>query len=111
MRVAPADAGSASSSHKLLARTERGPQAVALLEETVAAIADIPPPGKPGQAYLAAGSLQQAAAPADEMKDRASPNGAGFYYSGVVAAREQRWDASQRDLDTALKLSPPAWMC
>jgi len=107
MRVAPADPAIRIELAQLLARTERGPQAVSLLEETVAAIPDNSAVREAlVQAYLAAGSLQQAGAAADEMKLRQPQSAAGFYYSGVVAAREKRWDASQQDLDTALKLQP-----
>jgi len=107
MRVAPADPAIRIEIAQLLTRTDRAPQALALLEETVKVIPnDLAAREALVKAYLSAGSLKEAGTLADDLKARQPQSPAGFYYAGLVAAREKRWDASQQDLDTALKLQP-----
>jgi len=107
MRVAPTDASIRIELAQLLTRTERAPQALALLEETVKVIPnDLAAREALVKACLAAGNMQEAGALADDLKARQPRSAAGFYYAGLIAAREKRWDASQQELETALKLQP-----
>jgi tetratricopeptide (TPR) repeat protein len=107
MKAAPNDATVAVELAQLLAQTERAPQGMSLLEETVKHLPDNAP-AREGliRAYLAAGKLQDARAVAEELKARQPQSAAGFYYAGLVAVQEKHLDESQNNFESALKLQP-----
>jgi tetratricopeptide (TPR) repeat protein len=57
-------------------------------------------------AYLAVGNLQAARDSAEHLKLRQPQSAGGFYYAALIAAQEKRWDESQADFESALKLQP-----
>jgi tetratricopeptide (TPR) repeat protein len=107
MQVAPNDTGVIIELSQLLARTDRAAQGVTLLEETVKRLPDNTPVREAlARAYLAAGNLKGARDSAEDLKRRLPQSAAGFYYAGLIAAQEKRWDESQTNLETALGLQP-----
>lgn len=107
MRLAPNDVSISIELAQLLTGSERAAQAVSLLEDTVKRQPDSLP-AREGliSTYLAAGNLTGAHDAAAELQVRQPQAAAGFYYGGLIAAREQHLDASQRDFEQALKLQP-----
>jgi tetratricopeptide (TPR) repeat protein len=105
MQAAPNDAVVRVELAQLLARTERATQGIALLEETVTRLPD-DARAREGliRAYIDTGDLQSARAAAEELKARQPQSVAGFYYAGLIAARQKR--ESRNDFESALKLQP-----
>ena len=107
MRIAPNDASISIELARVLSRSDRVAQAITLLEDTVKR----QPQSVPARegligAYLAAGNLQAAHGAAEELEKLQPKSASGFYYAGLVAAREQHLDESKHDLEAALKLQP-----
>jgi tetratricopeptide (TPR) repeat protein len=95
----------------LLVRTERAPEAVELLEETVKAAPDAA--GEPArvalvQAYMAKPDLQAAHTATDDLKSLQPDSPSGPYMAGLVAELQKRPEAAQREFERALKLRPGA---
>lgn len=96
---------------ELLARTQRAPQAVSLLEETVKAA-----PGAAGtaaraalvEAYLAKPDLPAARAAAEDLKSLRPDLSIGPYLAGLVAQQQKRPDDARREFEHALRLQPSA---
>jgi tetratricopeptide (TPR) repeat protein len=107
MRLSPNDVSISIELAQLLSGSERAAQAVSLLEDTVKRQPDSLP-AREGliSTYLAAGNLKAAHDAAAELQTRQPQSAAGFYYGGLVAAREQHLDESQRNFEQALKLQP-----
>jgi tetratricopeptide (TPR) repeat protein len=107
MRSAPNDASISIELAQVLTRSDRVAQAITLLEDTVKRQPDSEPAreGLIG-AYLIAGNLQGAHDAAEELEKHQPKSASGFYYAGLVAAREQHLDESKRDFEAALKLQP-----
>jgi tetratricopeptide (TPR) repeat protein len=107
MQGAPRDASPRIDLAELLARTSRAAQGVTLLEESVKLLPDnVALREALTGAYLAVDNLQSARAAAQELKTRQPQSAAGFYYAGLVAAREQHLDEARSELEGALTLQP-----
>jgi tetratricopeptide (TPR) repeat protein len=107
LQAAPNDAEARIELAQLLAQTGRVPQSVTVLEDTVKQLPDNAQ-AREGliRGYLAAGNLQGARAAAEELKTRQPQSAAGFYYAGIIAAQDKRWDESQSNFKRALQLQP-----
>jgi len=107
IKVAPNDALVRVELAQLLARTDRVPQSVSLLEETVTRLPDnLVAREALLRQYLAAGNLQAAKTSAEDLKSRLPQSAAGFYYSGLVAVREKRLADAETEFAHALALPP-----
>jgi tetratricopeptide (TPR) repeat protein len=107
LQAAPNDAEARLELAQLLAQTGRVPQSVTVLEDTVKQLPDNAQ-AREGliRGYLAAGNPQGARAAAEELKTRQPQSAAGFYYAGIIAAQDRRWDESQSNFKRALQLQP-----
>jgi tetratricopeptide (TPR) repeat protein len=107
IQTTPNDASVRIELAQLLARTERAPQAITLLEEGVKLLPDnLSVREALLLAYLSGGNIPGARGVAEELKKRQPQSAAGFYYTGLVAAREKQWEESQSNLESALKIEP-----
>lgn len=107
MKSAPNDVPTRIELAQLLVRTDRAPQAVTLLEET-AQHAENPQPAYEAllQAYLAAGNLPKARDTAEQWKQKLPNAPGGYFYAGLIAERQRRFDDSRGELEAALKIEP-----
>jgi tetratricopeptide (TPR) repeat protein len=109
LEAAPNDPTARIELAQFLTQTDRAPQAVTLLEDWLSRSPDdVPAREALIRAYVAKQDLPAARAAAEELKTRHPDTAAGFYFSGLVAAREKRWADSQKDLERALALQPRA---
>lgn len=107
MQSAPNDSSVRVDLARLLAATDRRPESITLLEETVKLLPNDPAPREQLiLAYLSNGNLTGARSAAEYLQEHAPSSAAGFYYAGLIAEREKRWDESSRDLEKALSLQP-----
>ena len=107
MKTAPNDPLIRIELARLLVQTERAPQGVALLEETVKLLPDqVPAREALLRTYMATGNLQDARAAAEQLQKQQPRSAIGFYYAGLIAAREKRLDDSLANLQNALALQP-----
>jgi tetratricopeptide (TPR) repeat protein len=107
MQAAPNDASVRIELAQVLGRTDRMSQGVTLLEETVQRLPDDTAAREElVRAYMAVGNLQDARAGVEELKTRQPQSAAGFYYAGMIAAREKRLDESESNFARALELQP-----
>jgi tetratricopeptide (TPR) repeat protein len=107
MPLAPNDPAVRIELAQLLVRTDRSSQAETLLEETAKRF----PENMPARealvaAHLSSGNLKSARDAAEEIKRLQPQSATGFYYAGLIAAREKRLDESQTDFESALRLQP-----
>ena len=109
MQGAPNDPSARLDFAQLLTQTDRAAEAVTLLEELVSRSPDDAQAREALiRAYVAKGDLPAARTAAEELKTRHPDSAAGFYFSGLIAAREKRLADSERDLERALALQPQA---
>lgn len=107
MQLAPNDPTVRIELAQLLVRTDRSSQAQTLLEETAQRFpANLPAREALVETYLTGGNLQSARGAAEEIKRLQPQSAAGFYYAGLIAAREKRLDESQTNFESALRLQP-----
>jgi predicted Zn-dependent protease len=107
MRATPNDAATRIELAQLLARTDRAPQGIALLEETVKLLpANLPASEALIRAYMTAGNLQGAHDLAADLQTRQPQSSVGFYYAGLIAAQQKHLDESQSALERAFELQP-----
>jgi len=107
LKSAPNDASVRIELAQVLGRTDRVSEGVTLLEETVQRLPDNALAREElVKAYMLVGNLQGAYAAAEELKTRQPQSAAGFYYAGMIAAREKRLDQSESNFESALKLQP-----
>jgi tetratricopeptide (TPR) repeat protein len=107
MQAAPGDLDVQIEFAQFLTQTDRAPQAATLLERAVSRLPQNAA-AREGlvRAYLAKGDLPAARAAADQLKAHHPDIAAGFYWSGSIAAQQQRLADSQADLERALALQP-----
>jgi tetratricopeptide (TPR) repeat protein len=109
MDAAPADTGVRVELAQLLLQTNRGPQAIALLEETVrSSPANIPAREALVRAYIAAKDFDAARRGAEDLKVAAPKLATGSYLAGIVAQAQNRADDAATEYTHALELQPDA---
>jgi tetratricopeptide (TPR) repeat protein len=109
--AAPGDVAVRVDLAQLLARTRRGDEAVALLEETVKLTPDAS--GTPArvalvQAYLAKADFAAARTAATDLQTLRPELAIGSHLAGLVAQQQKRPEDAQREFEHALQLQPLA---
>jgi tetratricopeptide (TPR) repeat protein len=109
LATSPADVATRVDLAQLLARTQRVPEAITLLEDTVRATAGAA--GSPARtalvlAYLAKPDLAAARTAAADLESAQPQLAIGPYLAGVVAQAQGRPEDAQRNFERALQLQP-----
>ena len=103
--AAPQDVDVRLDLAELLRRTQRAPEAVTLLEETLKANpAAIAVHRALIEAYLAENDLTAARAAAEQLKTAQPDSSAAWYFAGLIAERQHRPEDAARELEHAVQL-------
>jgi tetratricopeptide (TPR) repeat protein len=107
MRITPNEAALRLDLAGLLARTDRAKDELSVLEEAVQQVPDSTDARvQLILAYVKRGNLAGARSQSLELQQRQPKSALGFYYAGLVAEQQQRWDESRNQLEQALKIEP-----